>query len=147
MITVPVRHRFEAAHRLPHLGGKCASLHGHSWQVAVEAAPTGFLADGVVADMRDLKAALGAWIDANLDHVALLGTNDILAEPLAEAGCRVYVMGRQGSESAGLVWPTVENVAELLARLAAKVYASLGVYPVRVHVTETATSAATWTRS
>lgn len=145
MITVTVRHRFEAAHRLPHLGGKCASLHGHSWLVAVEAAPTGPLADGVVADMRALKQVFGGWVDEHLDHAALLGADDPLVPPLMQAGCRVYPVGC-GPESVGLVWPTVETVAALLANVARQAFAILGAEPVRVQLTETATSAATWSR-
>ena len=35
--AVKLLHNAETAHRLPHLGGKCTSLHGHSWQIQVTA--------------------------------------------------------------------------------------------------------------
>lgn len=157
--TVTVSHTFEAAHRLPFLGGKCTNLHGHSWgvQVTVAGYPD---ADGILLDFAALKRDLRAWVDSRLDHAVLLGAADPLAEVLPVHGCNVFVFDphQAGSLSAPtgglltggrpLAWPTVENVAELLRR---RVWLQLGLadvraterYAVQVRVSETPTNAAT----
>ena len=136
--TVSVKHNFETAHRLPHLSGKCENLHGHSWWAEFTVtAPQ--LAAGTVVEFAAFKRELRAWIDQHLDHVALLGPGDPLLPVLRAEGCKVY-------EVEG--WPTVENVAELLALVAADVLTDLvrapGAHVSRVRVTETHVNAATW---
>lgn len=136
--TVSVRHNFETAHRIPHLAGKCVSLHGHSWWATVTiAAPE--LHRGAVVEFGTLKRELRHWIDTNLDHGTMLGPEDPLLPILREHGCKVYPV---------VDWPTVENVAELLAQVAAGILDTLdrapGAYVASVHVTETHVNAATW---
>lgn len=139
MITIGVSHNFETAHRLPQLGGKCTNLHGHSWKV--QWTFTGELDDnGIIADYGDLKKVLRGWVDEHLDHGAMLGADDPLTAVLKESGCKVYVFGRdQGTVD--LAWPTVENVAIVLARLATRLRE--GVELVAVTVRETATNTCT----
>lgn len=140
---IGVRHNFETAHRLPQLGGKCGNLHGHSWRVLAEF--DGPLSDtGVVADFGVLKAKLRAWIDSNLDHGAMLSRHDLLAQVLVDAGCRVFLFGL--AEADGLWWPTVENTAILLGRVAGRIAGEIdpGLSAVRVTVTETGTNQACW---
>jgi 6-pyruvoyltetrahydropterin/6-carboxytetrahydropterin synthase len=114
--SVTIRHNFETAHRLPHIGGKCQNLHGHSWWVDVtvsgDASPR-----GIVVEFGDLKKHLRQWIDGHLDHGAMLGRDDELVAALKAAESKVFVFG-VSEPSFGLDWPTVENVAELLARVA-----------------------------
>jgi 6-pyruvoyltetrahydropterin/6-carboxytetrahydropterin synthase len=119
--TVAVRAYFHTAHRLPALAGKCASLHGHSWQAWFHLAgpvdPTGILADfGMVKDV------LRGWCLDYLDHGTALGLADELVPALAERGTKLYLFGdddAEGSYSQGLEWPTVENMACMLYRMAA----------------------------
>ncbi|MEW2066667.1 6-carboxytetrahydropterin synthase [Streptomyces sp. NPDC007346] len=136
--AVTVRHNFEAGHRLPHLPGKCQSLHGHSWwaEVTVEAPD---LADGLVVEFGPFKKQLRRWIDTHLDHGLMLGPKDELLPLLSQYG---KVHGVPG-------WPTVENVAALIARVASDALFDLvhapGARVTRVSVSETHVNAATWT--
>lgn len=153
--SVTVRHNFETAHRLPDLGGKCVSLHGHSWWVDVEVGAHLLDEAGTVLEFGALKAQLRTWIDTNLDHGSMLGVADPLCEVLAAAGCKVFPFGEPGDPSRGrheltrdLQWPTVENVAVLLGRVARQAVASIThglVFVQRVHVRETHVNQATWT--
>jgi 6-pyruvoyltetrahydropterin/6-carboxytetrahydropterin synthase len=70
---------FDAAHSLPGYQGKCACMHGHTYQVEMvvegEVGP-----DGFVMDFYELKKILSSAIEP-LDHICL---NDILPNPTAE---------------------------------------------------------------
>lgn len=139
--AVTVRHNFETAHRLPHLPGKCQSLHGHSWWAEITAeAPA--LAGGLVVEFGPFKQQLRRWIDDHLDHGVMLGGDDTLGDLLSDYGCKVYFV---------VDWPTVENVAALLARVATDALAAIphapGARITRVHLAETHVNAATWTPS
>jgi len=135
---VTVRHNFETAHRLPHLPGKCQSLHGHSWWAHVTV--TGpELGAGVLVEFGPFKKALRGWIDTHLDHGVMLGPDDPLVPLLRAHGCKVH-------EVPG--WPTVENVAAMLAKVATGELAALtrapGCQVTHVRVTETHVNEATW---
>lgn len=139
--AISIRHNFETAHRLPHLPGKCISLHGHSWWAEITVtAPQ--LDSGLVVQFGLLKRQLRSWIDEHLDHGVLLGPHDPLVPLLRANNCKVY-------EVPG--WPTVENIAALLARVASEALRHIdhapGAEVTRVHVTETHVNAATWTAS
>ncbi|MFC8717978.1 6-pyruvoyl tetrahydropterin synthase family protein [Kitasatospora sp. NPDC057198] len=150
--TVTVRHNFETAHRLPHLSGKCENLHGHSWWAEITvSAPV--LAAGTVVEFGAFKRALREWIDTFLDHGAMLGANDPLAPVLAGQGSKLFRFGaddptEQEQHAAGLQWPSVEAVAELLSRVANEALHALpraaGAYVSHVRVAETAVNAASW---
>lgn len=138
--SVTVRHNFETAHRLPHLSGKCESLHGHSWwtEVTVEAP----YSPGVVVEFGPFKNAVRTWIDENLDHGAMLGHEDPLAKTLSAHGKVFEFSPRYGS------WPTVENVAGLIAEISGDELRKLARAPhariERVRVSETHVNAAEW---
>jgi 6-pyruvoyltetrahydropterin/6-carboxytetrahydropterin synthase len=139
MHEVTVRHNFEAGHRLPHLPGKCQSLHGHSWWAHVTV--TGpQLENGILVDFGALKKEIREWIDSRLDHGTMLGHGDPLTPLLRAHECKVY-------EVAG--WPTVENVATMIAAASAEALGRLEVAPgchlARVTVRETHLNEATWT--
>src|SRR2546425_7401275 len=87
---ITIEHTFETAHRLPHLGGKCTSLHGHSWRVAVPVIAPTLSNDVTVVEFGALKAGVREWIDTYLDHGTMLGEHDPLAVPLYEARCKVF---------------------------------------------------------
>lgn len=137
---VTVRHNFETAHRLPHLPGKCQSLHGHSWWASVTIAGPE-LAAGVLVEFGAFKAALRSWIDEHLDHGTMLGHEDPLRLALLAVGCKVYIMDG---------WPTVENVAAMLASRSLGLLAGLtrapGTEVAEVRVQETSVNEATWLR-
>ncbi|WP_159942541.1 6-pyruvoyl trahydropterin synthase family protein [Nocardiopsis sp. FR6] len=149
---VTVRHNFETAHRLPHLGGKCTNLHGHSWWVEVSAvAPT--LDSGTVVEFGSFKSALRSWIDTYLDHGAMLGFDDPMAKLLSDHGSKLFRFGAPDplpaeEPAADLPHPTVEAVAVLLGRVAEEALAGLAHVPGTridtVSVTETHVNNAVW---
>jgi 6-pyruvoyltetrahydropterin/6-carboxytetrahydropterin synthase len=166
--AITVRHNFETAHRLPHLGGKCRNLHGHSWVATVSVAANNLSGDGTVVEFGRFKSCLRGWIDTHLDHGTMLGHRDPLVRPIEDDGGKLVVFGRGprageqrplpvgdvDAELPELVehleWPTVENVAVLLQRVAERCLATLpgvraiGAHVDGVHVTETAVNAAIW---
>ena len=154
---VRVLHQFEAAHRIRSLGGKCRNMHGHSWRVGVQlAAPV--LRDGVVVELGAFKRALWGWVDEFLDHGAMLTADDPRVPDLLEEGSKVYQFDHprpSGPEvhAAGLLVPSVECVAQLMARVATEVLADLppavpvarGAYVAETRVRETAGNIGIWT--
>ena len=135
--TITVGHNFEAAHRLPHLPGKCQSLHGHSWWVDVTVAGDTD-DDGVLVEFGTFKSMLRTWIDRHLDHGVILGAEDPLVDVLPKYDTKVHVLPD---------WPTVENVAAHLAEYAQYVLDSSetpGAVVSHVEVTETRTNKAAW---
>ncbi|MFK0063365.1 6-pyruvoyl trahydropterin synthase family protein [Streptomyces werraensis] len=136
---VTIRHNFETAHRLPHLPGKCTSLHGHSWWAEVTVAAPALSRAGLVVEFGALKKQFRAWVDEHLDHGAMLNAHDPLVPVLRAHGSKVF-------ETQG--WPTVEATAELLAHVAGDILFDLTraphAYISRVHVTETHVNGATW---
>lgn len=78
-------YRFEASHQLPWHLGKCAQLHGHSYQLEVEiegdVRPDDSAADsGMVLDFAEFTP-VKSLIESNLDHKHL---NVIIHNPTAE---------------------------------------------------------------
>ncbi|AQZ63659.1 Queuosine biosynthesis QueD, PTPS-I [[Actinomadura] parvosata subsp. kistnae] len=142
---IRVRHNFETAHRLPHLGGKCHSLHGHSWWAEVVVEAEELSADQTIVEFGPFKKELRAFIDAHLDHGAMLGADDPLAPLLAAHGSKVYLFG-QAPYVRDLPHPTVEAVAVLLARASEAILdgreRAAGARVGRVRVTETHVNAA-----
>ncbi|MGP0128153.1 MAG: 6-carboxytetrahydropterin synthase QueD [cyanobacterium endosymbiont of Rhopalodia musculus] len=67
--------RFEAAHRLPHHGGKCCRLHGHSWIGRVYVKSDNLIQEGakqgMVIDFEDIKKYLNPLLEQFLDHYYL----------------------------------------------------------------------------
>ncbi len=150
--SVSVRHNFETAHRLPHLAGKCVNLHGHSWWMeATVAAPR--LHRGTVVEFGAFKGQVRSWIDTHLDHGAMLGADDPLAEVLTAHRSKVFRFGASDPAPAerfaeGLAHPTVEAVAELLARVIDQALRALsgaaGAFVREVVVSETHVNTAGW---
>ena len=152
---VTVEHTFvETAHRLPHLGGECTSLHGHSWQVTVTMTAPRLAGDGTVVEFGALKAGVRQWIDTYLDHGTMLGAGDRLVAPLTEDGSTVFRFGADPAPTdaetlaTDLPWPSVEAVAVVLRRMTQHVLASLpcaaGARVGRVLVRETHRNAAAY---
>ena len=152
MHSVTVKTNFETGHRLPHLAAdKCHSLHGHSWWVEIEVSNPRLDGDGCVVEFGALKKQLRAWIDSRLDHGLMLGHADPLADVLPEYGkCFLFGSITPDVDIQDLEWPTVENVAVLLARVTTHILDHIGVpdgtFCSRVTVHETAVNTATWTQ-
>lgn len=76
--------RFEASHQLPHHDGKCANLHGHSWEVTVEFAGDALVESGpqqgMLLDYYMISKIMNPIID-KLDHSHL---NDMIPNPTSE---------------------------------------------------------------
>lgn len=72
---------FEAAHKLPNHKGKCANLHGHSYELAVTI--TGGIissgsSEGMIMDFADLSEVVEKEIISKWDHKFL---NDVVDFP------------------------------------------------------------------
>lgn len=141
MRGVSVRHNFETAHRLPHLGrdSKCFNLHGHSWNVEITVVAPELDERGMIVEFGDFKRLVRGWIDARLDHGTMLGAEDPLLPVLVNEGCKTYTFPE---------WPTVEEVAREIAEQTQKILWSVLTAPdtkvLRVTVTETAVNSAMW---
>ncbi|MFD0009101.1 6-pyruvoyl tetrahydropterin synthase family protein [Streptomyces sp. NPDC127178] len=152
--AVAVRHNFETAHRIPALKGKCQNLHGHSWWAEIFIAGPAPSADtDTLVEFGALKAQLRSWIDIHLDHGAMLSSRDPLAAVLAEHSCKIFRFGAPDPTSgedfaSDLHYPTVEAVAQLLARVAIDILKQLdcadGAYVSKVSVSETCVNTAEW---
>lgn len=146
MHAVTISHNFETAHRLPHLGGKCANLHGHSWWAEITVTAPDLRPDGTVVEFAQLKQTARKWIDARLDHGTMIGKDDPLRPVLEGHESKVLVFGIDWLPQQ---WPTVEAVAALLANRAGGWLDQLDAdhaYVSRVEVAETSVNTATWTR-
>ncbi|MFI7122619.1 6-pyruvoyl trahydropterin synthase family protein [Amycolatopsis sp. NPDC049868] len=153
---ISIEHTFETAHRLPHLGGKCTSLHGHSWRVTVSVFAPTLSTDGTVVEFGVLKTGIRQWIDTHLDHGTMLGARDPFAVYLDTMGSKVFRFGANSCDTVDdtellatdLPWPTVEAVAVLLRRVSQSVLVALPCAPAasvgRVFVRETHLNTATF---
>ncbi len=71
---------FDAAHRLPNYNGKCARVHGHTYDVEVVLEGPVDDESGFLMDFYDLKQILKSVLE-ELDHRDL---NEIFGNPTAE---------------------------------------------------------------
>jgi 6-pyruvoyltetrahydropterin/6-carboxytetrahydropterin synthase len=146
---ITVRHNAETAHRLPTLGGKCVNLHGHSWHLEVAVAAPALAPPGIVVDFGAFKGAFRHWVDTRMDHGAMLGYQDNLRPAFEADGTRLIVFGESGDPlTEDLPWPTVENVAVMIHRVATQcltgLHAADAARVVGVEVRETDTNSAGW---
>lgn len=142
--SIVKKYTFEAAHRLG-LGyiGKCANLHGHSYNVFIEIAANNLDEFDMVVDFGGLKP-IKVWIDENLDHKTVLQKKDNLISLLRfESGHdSVFTMVQN---------PTAEAIARVLFKVTEDVLDELFLAPdeiapqvVSVTVQETETGSATF---
>lgn len=68
MFELKVKTRFAGAHQLAMVGQKCENLHGHNWYVEVHVRGEKLNSAGVLADFGDIKRAVRAVVDGELDH-------------------------------------------------------------------------------
>jgi 6-pyruvoyltetrahydropterin/6-carboxytetrahydropterin synthase len=140
LITCTRRLEWDAMHRIPRHESKCAAFHGHRYAAEITC-----LADlddrGRVIDFGVVKERVGAWIDDNWDHTAILMRGDpdpavqALAASNAAHGRPVYWMDAP---------PTAEVIAGELAAVAQRLLGDTGVKVVRLRVWETPNGSAEW---
>jgi len=92
-------------HRLLGYDGKCARLHGHNGRAVLTLEAPSLDELGMVADFHAIRAHLGAWIDATLDHRLILHRDDPALPALLDLGEPVYVVDFN---------PTAENLARCI---------------------------------
>ena len=92
--SVVMRHSYETAHRLPHLGSACTSIHGHSWQAAVTVTTPSLNGNGpTVLGFGIFKRTLRPWIDVRLDKGAMPGAADPLFSAFTVDGSKAMRFG------------------------------------------------------
>ncbi|MFZ5632224.1 MAG: 6-carboxytetrahydropterin synthase QueD [Bacillota bacterium] len=118
MFELTVKRRFAAAHKLEGYGGKCASLHGHTWTVEVRVKGERLDECGMLVDFIILKDIIDGII-RQLDHTYL---NEL--ECFNGAG--------------GKINPTAENLAAYIYRRVGEELAKIapGVLPCGVRIWE-----------
>lgn len=126
-MTITKHFKFYAAHRNEEIGGKCASIHGHRYGIAVtvDEARNG----SITMLFEDIETLVQPLL-ARLDHSLLLHANDPAREYLVASGAcsRLYEVP----------FPTsAENMAEhILTELRA---AGLNVVELSLQETDTST--------
>ena len=118
-------------HRLIDYQGKCNQPHGHNGRVEIRLASDTLDEMGMVADFRDVRRSMQAWIDENLDHRMILRRDDPLAEAIQALGQHAYLIDDN---------PTTENLARLVCEQAQ----ALGFPVIAVTLWETPDSYATY---
>ena len=128
MISITRRLEIDAGHRLVNHEGKCRHLHGHRYVFQVTCTADELDDVGRVIDFGVIKTKVGNWLDAFLDHGMILQRGDPLAEVLAEADQKVFMMDEP---------PTAENLAKLVWDRADQILCNypINVLKVRCHET------------
>lgn len=109
--TLMIKTRFDAAHLLPGYIGKCALLHGHSWDVNVRYKYKKVNDLGMCDDFKVLKEQVTQVIN-NYDHRYL---NDLIKNPTAEnlAETIYGILKRKNKAVSSVeVWETPTSMVE-----------------------------------
>jgi 6-pyruvoyltetrahydropterin/6-carboxytetrahydropterin synthase len=131
MYKVTKRLTFCYGHRLMDYEGKCRVPHGHNGVVEIELQAEALDRRGMVYDFGEIKDAVKAWLDRELDHRMLLRADDPLAAVLKDMGEPCLLMKEN---------PT----AEAIARLIYEFTKGQGFPLTQVRLWETETSYATY---
>jgi 6-pyruvoyltetrahydropterin/6-carboxytetrahydropterin synthase len=131
MYSVTKRIEFCYGHRLLDYDGICRHPHGHNGVAEIEVTTDALDARNMVVDFSEIKRAVKAWVDRELDHKMILRHDDPLVGSLRALGEPLYVIDSN---------PT----AERLARLIYDVSREHGLPVSRVTLWETPTSWATY---
>jgi len=131
MYAVTKRLEFCYGHRLLDYDGVCRHPHGHNAVVEIEIRSEELDRRNMVADFTDIKNAMKAWIDRELDHKMILRRDDPLVAALEALGEPAYLLDSN---------PTAERIARLLFDVSRE----RGLPVFRVTVWETPTSWATF---
>ncbi len=118
-------------HRLMEYDGKCNQPHGHNGRAEIHLASETLDEMGMVADFRDVRHTVEAWINDNLDHRMILRRGDPFIDAIEGLGQHAFVMDEN---------PTTENLARMLFERVEQ----LGFPVVAVTLWETPDSFATY---
>jgi 6-pyruvoyltetrahydropterin/6-carboxytetrahydropterin synthase len=95
MYRVGIKRQFSAAHRLEGHPGKCARLHGHTWQVEAVFSTTALGQEEMVVDFEEAGRLLNAVIEPYdhqyLNELARFTSARPTAENVENAGTGVTV--------------------------------------------------------
>lgn len=141
MHLVTRRIEWDAMHRVPGHDGACRAFHGHRYAAEFEVGAPCLDQAGMVVDFGVVKKIIGSWIDANLDHTAILWRMD--PDPVAGAiakaneayGKPAYFMDHP---------PTAENIVLELARISGNLLSDHPVTLSSIRLWETPNCSAFW---
>ena len=125
MYAVTTVIHFCYGHRLLRYRGKCRFLHGHNGKVEIELSAGGLDRRGMVRDFSEVKRAITAWIDTNLDHKMILCRWDPVVPLLRRLKEPMHLIEEN---------PTAEHLARLIYQHAKRL--RLPVTAVRLWETE-----------
>jgi 6-pyruvoyltetrahydropterin/6-carboxytetrahydropterin synthase len=132
--TVCKKHIISTGHRIHGHPGKCANLHGHSYEFHFYITATVLDNLGMVVDFAYIKQTLCNWLDTNYDHRMLIWEKDPIAQEILAIDKSVVIVPYN---------PTVENMADyLLTVVAPKLITNPQVKIEKVMVGEGPTSIA-----
>jgi 6-pyruvoyltetrahydropterin/6-carboxytetrahydropterin synthase len=149
-ISITKQYRTETGHRLDNYDGKCAHIHGHSYLFEVTATGGSLDERGMVADFKDLKAAMVEVLEP-WDHAFIIRRTDpLVALAGGENALRELLRATNGESPRVYLWdfnPTAENMARFAAMGIQDILDEAMDHPPTitcVRVWETATSFAEW---
>jgi 6-pyruvoyltetrahydropterin/6-carboxytetrahydropterin synthase len=99
------KHYIEAGHRVYGHSGKCANLHGHSYEFEFIITNDKLDELGMVIDFSIIKNTICNWLDENYDHRLLIWEKDSIAHQLQDIDKSVVLVPYN---------PTAENIAKYL---------------------------------
>lgn len=139
MYTLTKKFRFEAAHRLAKgYKGKCANIHGHSWNGEITVTTTELDEYGFGIDFERLKK-FTKEIEELLDHVLILSKDDEkLIEFCNSNGWDIMVFCTNN--------PTSEVIAEWIYERARRHFIGSCIFVKSITIEETCTSRCVYTR-
>ena len=127
--TAVRQHEIHAGHRVCGHGGKCQSLHGHSYIIHFHCQSTELDELGMVVDFSVIKSTLCQWLEDNYDHRMLIWEQDPWAQQLQAIDPQVTIVPYN---------PTAENMAHyLLNVIAPRMLQTEKIKVLRVIVEET----------
>lgn len=128
---------FDSGHRVLRHESKCLHPHGHRYTAEVTCAAAELDSVGRVIDYGDIKAVVGGWIDAKLDHGYIGHPDDPVLHQHRDAGFKVFEMPPGCN-------PTAENLARVIGEKAQELLADRGIRVARIRLYETPNCWADW---
>lgn len=131
-VTCTRQMHFCAGHRVLGHEGKCATPHGHNYDVWITAEAQSLDELGRIIDFSVLKDRVGGWIDTHWDHTFLVYEKD---QQVIDG---LSLMGGSKVPFLCTFNPTAENIARyLLDHVCPQTLAGTGVIVTKVVVQET----------
>lgn len=139
-VSICIKLKMDAAHRIYGHENKCKDIHGHEYHFEIYCKADELDNLDRVADFGAVKRVLKSWIDENLDHGMLLGSND----PIKRLWCEEQWTQEYGAPenfSAGFLKgmkyfildgnPTAENIASHVKQIGNQL---LQAQDIKVHI-------------